>query len=64
MEKMKDEYPVAAMAEALEVSRSGFFAHRQKGAVRESRHAAIRIGMLVEGCIVEFPSVLRRRRIA
>jgi putative transposase len=30
MEKMKDEHPVAAMAEALEVSRSGFFAHRHK----------------------------------
>ena len=30
MQKMKSEYPVAAMAEALEVSKSGFFAHRQK----------------------------------
>ena len=30
METMKNEYPVAAMAEALEVSRSGFFAHRHK----------------------------------
>ena len=30
MEKMKSEYPVAAMAEALEVSKSGFFAQRQK----------------------------------
>ena len=32
MEKMKTEYPVAAMAEALEVSKSGFFAHRKKEA--------------------------------
>ena len=31
METMKNEYPIAAMAEALEVSRSGFFAHRRKG---------------------------------
>ena len=32
MQKMKSEYPIAAMAEALEVSKSGFFAHRRKGA--------------------------------
>ena len=32
METMKNEYPVAAMAEALEVSKSGFFAHRHKEA--------------------------------
>jgi transposase InsO family protein len=31
MEAMKDEHPIAALAEALEVSRSGFFAHRRKG---------------------------------
>ena len=30
METMKDEHPVAALAEALEVSPSGFHAHRQK----------------------------------
>jgi transposase InsO family protein len=30
METMKSEYPLAAMTEALEVSRSGFFAHRRK----------------------------------
>ena len=30
METMKNEYPIAAMAEALEVSKSGFFAHRHK----------------------------------
>ena len=28
---MKNEYPIAALAEVLEVSRSGFFAHRRKG---------------------------------
>ena len=32
METMKNEYPVAAMTEALEVSKSGFFAHRHKEA--------------------------------
>ena len=32
METMKNEYPVAAMAEALEVSKSGFFAQRHKEA--------------------------------
>ena len=32
MEAMKNEHPIAALAEALEVSRSGFFAHRQKAA--------------------------------
>jgi putative transposase len=37
MEKMKDEHPVAAMAEALEVSRSGFFAHRHKEAPRRQQ---------------------------
>jgi putative transposase len=31
MEAMKSEYPIAAMTEALEVSRSGFFAHQRKG---------------------------------
>jgi transposase InsO family protein len=31
MEAMKDEHPIAALADALEVSRSGFFAHRRKG---------------------------------
>src|SRR5207253_1252084 len=30
METMKSEYPLAAMTDALEVSRSGFFAHRHK----------------------------------
>ena len=30
METMQPEYPVAALADALEVSRSGFFAHRHK----------------------------------
>lgn len=30
METMKNEYPIAALAEALEVSKSGFFAHRRK----------------------------------
>ena len=30
MQKMKSEYPVDAMADALEVSKSGFFAHRHK----------------------------------
>jgi hypothetical protein len=30
METMKTEYPINAMAEALEVSKSGFFAHRRK----------------------------------
>ena len=30
MQRMKSEYPVAAMAEALEVSKSGFFAQRQR----------------------------------
>jgi putative transposase len=30
MEMMKAQYPLAAMAEALEVSKSGFFAHRHK----------------------------------
>jgi putative transposase len=30
METMKAQYPLAAMAEALEVSKSGFFAHRHK----------------------------------
>ena len=37
MQKMKSEYPIAAMAEALEVSKSGFFAHRQKGAGQRRR---------------------------
>ena len=32
METMKSEYPAAAMADALEVSKSGFFAHRHKEA--------------------------------
>lgn len=32
METMKTEYPIAALAEALEVSKSGFFAHRRKSA--------------------------------
>ena len=32
METMKNEYPVAAMADALEVSKSGFFGHRHKEA--------------------------------
>ena len=27
---MQDEHPIAALAEALDVSRSGFFAHRRK----------------------------------
>jgi transposase InsO family protein len=31
METMKSEYPIAAMTDALEVSRSGFFAHQRKG---------------------------------
>ena len=31
MERMKEEYPITALAEALEVSKSGFFAHRRKG---------------------------------
>ena len=47
MEKMKSEYPVAAMAEALEVSKSGFFAHRQKGAGQrrqQDRHLVADIG--------------------
>ena len=30
MDSMKDEHPVAALAEALEVSASGFFAHQRK----------------------------------
>ena len=30
MEKMKSDYPITALAEALEVSKSGFFAHRRK----------------------------------
>ena len=32
METMKNEHPIHALAEALDVSRSGFFAHRQKDA--------------------------------
>ena len=30
MEAMKAEHPIAALAEALEVSKSGFFAHQRK----------------------------------
>ena len=30
MEKLHANYPVGALAEALEVSRSGFYSHRQK----------------------------------
>ena len=30
MEKLKDRYPADALAEALEVSESGFAAHRRK----------------------------------
>ena len=30
MQTMRDGHPIAAMAEALEVSKSGFFAHRRK----------------------------------
>jgi putative transposase len=30
MEKMKTTHPINAMAESLEVSKSGFFAHRRK----------------------------------
>ena len=37
MQKMKSEHPVAAMAEALEVSKSGFFAHRRKGTGQRRR---------------------------
>ena len=32
MEKLHANYPVSALAEALEVSRSGFYAHRRKPA--------------------------------
>ena len=32
METMKNEHPIGALAEALDVSRSGYFAHRRKGA--------------------------------
>ena len=47
METMQDEYPVAAMADALEVSRSGFFAHRHKREQprrQEDRALAVKIG--------------------
>ena len=30
MEKLHANYPVSALAEALEVSKSGFYAHRRK----------------------------------
>ena len=36
-EAMRSEHPITALVEALEVSRSGFFAHRQKDAETRAR---------------------------
>ena len=39
---MQDEHPIAALAEALDVSRSGFFAHRRKSVgVRQQQDRAL-----------------------
>ena len=47
METMRNEYPVAARAKALEVSKSGFFAHRHKEA-GPRRQEDVRLAAAIE----------------
>ena len=64
---MKSEYPAAAMADALEVSKSGFFAHRHKEAGPRRQEDA-RLAAAIEPIFEEnwqsygSPRVVRERR--
>jgi len=48
MEKLRTNYPVSALAEAIEVSKSGFYAHRLKPQ-RARRQRDAQLALLIAG---------------
>ena len=43
---MKDQHPIAALVEALEVSKSGFFAHRRKAVGARRQEDAVLVAAM------------------